>query len=309
MLKETSVDLNSTEKISLLPSPPVEELFATVDGARMRYLRAGSGPPLVLLHGLMGYSFSWRFTIPILSRYATVYAVDQLGTGYSDRPANLDHRLRAHAERFLGFLDAIGLRSFDLLGTSYGGAVAMMAAAMCLKRRDLRLRKLVLVGPVNPWSSHGRHLAPLLGSRMGSALFMRTIPRMPWTHPHLLARLYGNPGRIPPGTLEGYVAPTSRPRSFEYGLGIARHWTEDLAELESAIPQLADIPTLLIWGLDDAAVYVQSAGKLRKAFKDCKVVVYGGVGHLPYEEVPEKFNATVIDFLAMNGSSNALPDV
>src|SRR4029077_18888769 len=126
-------------------SPPAEECFAQVDGARMRYLRAGSGPPLVLLHGLMGYSFSWRFVLPVLSEYANVYAVDMLGTGFSDRPAGLDCRLRANARRVLGFLDAVGIRSFDLLGTSYGGALAMMAAAMCSQRADLHLRKLILV--------------------------------------------------------------------------------------------------------------------------------------------------------------------
>jgi len=272
----------------------------------MRYLRAGSGPPLVLVHGLMGYSFSWRFVLPALSEYATVYAVDMLGTGFSDRPAGLDCRLRVNAGRVLHFLDAVGIRSFDLLGTSYGGALAMMAAAMSRQRSDLDLRKLILVAPVNPWSPHGRKLAPFLGSPLGSALFLRTIPRMPWTFPHLLGRLYGNPSRIPPGTLEGYVAPTSLPRSFEYALGIARHWTEDLAELESTIPQLADIPTLLIWGVDDAAVYVQSAGKLRKAFKDCRLVAYAGVGHLPYEEVPTKFNATLIEFLAGSRSRDPL---
>ena len=268
----------------------------------MRYLRAGSGPPLLLVHGLMGYSFSWRFVLPVLSQHATVYAVDMLGAGFSDRPTGLDCRLRANAGRLLRFLDAVGIHSFDLLGTSYGGALAMMAAAMSRQRSDLDLRKLILVAPVNPWSSHGRKLAPFLGSPLGSALFLRTIPRMPWTFPHLLARLYGKPSRIPPGTVEGYAAPVSIPGSFEYALGIARHWTEDLDELETTIPRLADIPTLLIWGVDDAAVYVQSAGKLRKAFKDCKLVAYAGVGHLPYEEVPEKFNATLIDFLKPGSS-------
>jgi pimeloyl-ACP methyl ester carboxylesterase len=295
------VDANVTGKISSSP-PPAEECFAQVDGARVRYLRAGSGPPLVLVHGLMGYSFSWRFVLPVLSQYVTVYAVDMLGAGFSDRPAGLDCRLRANAGRLLRFLDAVEIHSFDLLGTSYGGALAMMAAAKSRQRSDLDLRKLILVAPVNPWSPHGRKLAPFLGSPLGSALFLRTIPRMPWTFPHLLARLYGKPSRIPPGTLEGYVAPVSLPGSFEYALGVARHWNEDLAELESTIPQLADIPTLLIWGVDDAAVYVQSAGKLRKAFKDCKLVAYAGVGHLPYEEVPEKFNATLIDFLTRDNS-------
>jgi len=279
------------------PSPKIEELFAEVDGARMRYLRAGSGPPLILVHGLMGYSFSWRFTIPALSRHATVYAIDQLGTGFSDRPGNLDCRLRSIAERFLRFLEVIGVSSFDLLGTSHGGEVSMMAAALCLQRSDLQLRKLILVAPVNPWSPHGQTYAPMLGSPIGSAIFLELIRRIEWTYPHLLARLYGDSKRIPPGTLEGYIAPTRLPRSFEYALSIASHWTADLEELKSIIPSLADIPTLLIWGEDDRAVYVQSAEKLRAYFKNCELIVFPGVGHLTYEEAPDEFNKTLIEFL------------
>src|ERR1700730_7929498 len=69
----------------------VVEWWMDLDGARMRYLRAGSCRALILLHGLLGYSFSWRYTMPALARYATVYAPDMLGAGFSDRPAGLDH--------------------------------------------------------------------------------------------------------------------------------------------------------------------------------------------------------------------------
>jgi pimeloyl-ACP methyl ester carboxylesterase len=291
-----------------LPSrldPVIEERFATIDGARMRYLRAGSGPPLILLHGLMAYSFSWRLNIPALSRHATVYAVDLLGAGYSDRPAQLDCRLCSIAERVLKFLDAVGVSSFDLLGTSHGGAVAMIAASMCAQRSDLRLRKLILVAPVNPWSSHGRRLAPFVGSPLGSTLFLRSVNHMRWTFPYWLARLYGDSKRIPPGTLEGYQAPVWVPGSFEYAVGIVRHWTDDLRALEQTIPQLAEVPTLLIWGSADPAVYAQSSEQLRRHFKQCEVVVYPGVGHLPYEEVPEQFNSTVIEFLTRASADRA----
>ncbi len=274
-----------------------QENFVNLEGSRVRYLRAGSGPPLILLHGLMGYSFSWRFNLPALAQDFTVYALDLLGTGFSDRPAELDCRLCSIAERVRKFLDALGISSFDLLGTSHGGAVAMMVAARCSQRRDLHLRKLILVAPVNPWSPHGRRLAPFLGSPLGSTLFLRTVKHLRWTFPFWLARLYGDSRRIPEGTLEGYLAPVGIPGSFEYGLGIVRHWTADLRILEQTIPQLAEIPTLLIWGSADAAVYVQSAEPLRRHFKQCELVVYPGVGHLPYEETPEQFNDTLIKFL------------
>jgi pimeloyl-ACP methyl ester carboxylesterase len=281
-----------------LSEPKAEERIAQVEGARMRYLQAGSGPALILLHGLMGYSFSWRFNIPALSRHFTVYAPDLLGTGFSDRPAQLDCRLCAIAERVLNFLQAVGVSKFDLLGTSHGGATAMMAAALCRQRPQFHLRKLILVAPVNPWSAHGRRLAPFLGSPLGSTLFLRSVNHMRWTFKYWLARLYGDPQRISEGTLEGYEAPVlSIPGSFEYGINIVRSWTEDLRQLEQTIPQLAEIQTLLIWGSADVAVHAQSAEQLRRNFKNCKVVIYPGVGHLPYEETPEQFNATLLEFL------------
>ena len=77
----------------------------------------------------MGYSFSWRYTLPALAPYATVYASGSVGAGFSDRPKGLDHSMRGTAVRVLKFAANLGLSSFDLLGTSRGGAVAMCAAA------------------------------------------------------------------------------------------------------------------------------------------------------------------------------------
>src|SRR5579862_3219951 len=127
-------------------SEGTQECWMDFDGARMRYLRAGSGPPLILLHGLMGYSFSWRYTMPALAPYATVFAPDLLGAGFSDRPQGLDHSMRGTALRVLKFADRQELETFDLLGTSRGGAVAMSAAAESIHAADgkPRVRRLLL---------------------------------------------------------------------------------------------------------------------------------------------------------------------
>jgi pimeloyl-ACP methyl ester carboxylesterase len=259
----------------------------------MRYLRDGSGPPLLLLHGLLGYSFSWRYVIPALAQHATVHAVDMLGVGFSDRPGNLDFSLRGNAERLLRFLDAVGVTSCDLLGTSHGGAVAMMGAALAPER----IRKLILVAPVNPWSTRGCRMAAFLSYPPVAPVFARLAPLMQVTHGYLLRRLYGNTSRIRPGTLEGYSAPFSIPGAFDYGLKVLRSWKQDLDKLKSALPRIAHIPTLLVWGSADKAVDPASAMCLRRNFADCDLEVLGGVGHLPYEEAPEQFNAAVTAFL------------
>jgi pimeloyl-ACP methyl ester carboxylesterase len=282
-------------------SDGVDECWMDFDGARMRYLRAGSGPALILLHGLLGYSFSWRYTLPALAPYATVYAPDLLGAGFSDRPRGIDHSMRGTARRVLKFVERLGLESFDLLGTSRGGAVAMAAAADCVSDKDYapRLRRLVLVCPVNPYSSHGKRLAPFFGTRPGAALFRAGmgIRRMQFMFPYWHGRLYADRSKIAPGTLEGYKSPLAIPGLFEHGLSIVRTWTADLQELEALLPTLAPIPTLLMWGSKDPAVHASSMEPLARNFTNVQTVVFPGVGHLPYEECPEEFNRALIDFL------------
>lgn len=281
----------------------VEECWMDFDGARMRYLRAGSGPALILLHGLLGYSFSWRYTLPALSPYATVYAPDLLGAGFSDRPPGIDHSMRGTALRVLQFVEKLGLTSFDLLGTSRGGAVAMSMAAECISASNSapRVRRLVLACPVNPYSSHGKWLAPFLGTRVGATMFRAglRISRTDFMYSYWHGRLYGDRSNIPPGTLEGYKAPLAIPGLFEHGLSIVRTWTADLRELEALLPQLAAIPTLLMWGSKDPAVYVSSMEPLARHFAKVQTVLFPGVGHLPYEECPKEFNRALIGFLTL----------
>jgi pimeloyl-ACP methyl ester carboxylesterase len=80
-------------------------------------------------------------------------------------------------------------------------------------------------------------------------------------------------------------------------LGILRTWSRDLEELRTALPRIAHIPTLLVWGGSDAAVQPSSSEPLKQQFRDCRVLMFDGVGHLPYEEVPEEFNLAVAEFL------------
>jgi pimeloyl-ACP methyl ester carboxylesterase len=280
----------------------IEELHLPLAGGRMRYLKCGSGPSVILVHGLLGYAFSWRFTMPALAPYATVYAIDNLGAGLSPAADSLDYTVRATAERLLQFADAMGLTDFDLLGTSHGGAVAMMAAAICAdskktERPAPRINRLILVAPVNPWSPHGKRLAPFLVSPVGSIIFRNTIERYRVLDYLWLRRLFGDGGKIPPDSLEGYRIPVRQNRGFEHAEQILKTWTADLADLESILPKIRDYRTLLVWGTRDRAVHFSSAERLRQNFRDARLVAFKGVGHLPYEECPAEFNCALIDFL------------
>ena len=117
-------------------------------------------------------------------------------------------------------------------------------------------------------------------------------------------RLYGDRSKIPPGTLEGYTAPLAKPGLFEHALSIVQTWTTDLQELEALLPRLAEVPTLLMWGSKDTAVYISSMEPLARHFADVKTIVFPGVGHLPYEECPEEFNQALIEFLTSKESKS-----
>jgi pimeloyl-ACP methyl ester carboxylesterase len=232
--------------------------------------------------------------IPALARHATVYVIDLLGTGFSDRPQGLDCSFKASAERLLRFMDATDLPACDLLGTSHGGAVSMRAAAMAPDRT----RRLILVDPVNPWSAHGKRLTVFLSNHLIASLFVSLAPRLPMLHAFYHHRMFGDQRRIPADSLEGYLRPMHIPGSWEYALAVTRSWNRDLEELESVLPRIKRIPTLLIWGTADTAVDPASAAQLKQVFSDCQLVTFDGVGHLPYEEVPEDFNRVVIKFLS-----------
>ena len=175
----------------------------------------------------------------------------------------------------------------------------MDVAAECFDQTDspLRLRRLVLVCPVNPYSPHGKRLAPFFATRFGAGGFRWTVERMPFLLPYFHRRLYANRSKIPSGALEGYKAPLAMPGLFEHALSIVKTWTADLRELEQILPKLRSIPILLMWGDRDPAVYLSSMEPLARNFENVETAVFPGIGHLPYEECPEEFNRELIRFL------------
>lgn len=274
--------------------PDAEERWATLSGYQMRYLCAGNGPPVLLIHGLMAYSFSWRLTIPALAPIRTVYAPDLLGTGFSEHPADLDSGLNAQAARLWKFLDDLGVKTTDIVGSSLGGGIAVRMAAISPER----VNKLVLAAPINPWSRHGLWITRALATRSGRRTFMSALPLIRATGNFWLKRLYGDPKRIAPGTLEGYAAPLEQKSSWQYGMSIIRHWRESMRQLQADYSALGDKPTLLVWGDRDPAVLPQSAGAILERMPNARLVMLPGVGHIPYDEAPEAFNRALTDFLA-----------
>jgi pimeloyl-ACP methyl ester carboxylesterase len=275
-----------------------EERSVTLDGVTWRYWFAGFGSPLLLIHGFMGYSFSWRFNIEPLSRYFSVYAMDLPGCGFSQRAAKPECSLAGDAEGVLRFMEHFGIENADIVGSSRGGGLSMILAARASRTGQLhRIRRLVLVSPINPWSTHGKVLTRLLATSLGGLYVVHVQPRLRIVAMRYFKSLYGDPKRISNGTFEGYTAGLDVPGSFEHLLCILRSWHDDLELIGKLLPEISGIPTLLLWGSRDRAVYPSSIHQLQRQLKNSARVMFQGAGHLPYEEVPDEFNRVLCDFL------------
>ncbi|HEY2495584.1 MAG TPA: alpha/beta hydrolase [Candidatus Angelobacter sp.] len=257
----------------------------------IRYLKSGSGPPLLLIHGLLGGSFCWRFNVPVFAKQYTTFAVDLPGFGENDAPRHFDCSMQTQANRLSALLGELELESVDVVGASWGGAVAIFLAAI-----NRKVRSLVLAAPVNPWSDAGAGRIRFLNSRMGGALLRLALPISRPLHLTALHRMYGDPARISPGTLDGYSSTVLRRSTAHNVLNTLRQWELDVNALPAAISHVK-APSLLIWGTRDGAVTLQSSNSLVQALPDCKLALIEGAGHLPFEETPDEFNRLVLNFL------------
>jgi 4,5:9,10-diseco-3-hydroxy-5,9,17-trioxoandrosta-1(10),2-diene-4-oate hydrolase len=267
----------------------------TIDamGFRVHYLRAGSGAPLVLLHGLVGSVATWRKNIAALAEDATVYALDMVNMGKSQCVPGLDASLAATADRVAACMDALGLAQADVAAHSHGGAVALSLAA----RHPERVSRLVLFAPANPFCNAGRNLIRFYSSSLGRFV-AKCIPYLPrpvyWV---AVGRMYGKFGRAKREAISAYMEEMRPPGVVAHILEIVRRWYADMAGLRTELEGIATIPTLLLWGDCDRAVAVSSGRKLKRVLPQAELVVLPGGGHLLFEEMPEECNQIVGNWL------------
>jgi pimeloyl-ACP methyl ester carboxylesterase len=294
------------ERVKIMSGPVFEgmnEHWIAIDGLRLRYLAGGSGAPLLLVHGIAGFSFSWRKNFSHLIGQFRVFAPDLPGVGYSERSDKLDASIPGMARILFRFLDAVQINSAHIVGSSHGGAVVMEMAA----QQPERIRSMVLVAPVNPYAEKYQGRIRFMSSSIGQ-LFMKLAP---WIavpiQRYAIARMYGDRNKMPTGTAEGYCKPLRIAGTIPHLLRCFHSWPGDIQNLQSKFDRMSDVPTLFIWGERDGAVELQSGEKLRNHFHDAQLVILPGAGHLPYEEAPEEFNRALVSYLASRQARRPQP--
>ncbi|MBI4319454.1 MAG: alpha/beta fold hydrolase [Chloroflexi bacterium] len=269
----------------------VVEEFVSVAGRRIRILLEGSGPPLVLVHGLGGSADWWLPSLPSFSRAYTTFAVDLPGSGGSDPPIDAD--LEAPESFLLALYDTLGIEVAHLVGHSMGGYVAALFAASHPERVD----HLVLVSNAGFGQFKGRLLRimalPLVGEMLtmtgdlGVEIFARS--------------LFYDQSKVPRDLIaiaKKYAArrgfSTSFLRMVRTGVSPLKGWI--LPTLHEPLRRFQR-PLLIVWGDHDCVFSVRHALDLRARLPNATIQVFDRCGHMPQIEHRDKFNELVLAFL------------
>jgi pimeloyl-ACP methyl ester carboxylesterase len=228
-----------------------------------------------------------------------VYAIDQLGIGYSERPknGNFDFSFRRTAERLLEWMQSERLHGADVVATSHGGAIAMTMSALDIEQGGDLIGRQILVDPANPFSKAGNLRILFFNSPVGG-WFVRKVGLANVTSGALgLRRMYFHRELCTEDSELGYSTPLRMAGTEDYALGILKTWWTDMDELREKLPLAAQRPTLFIWGANDTVVPLTSGRQLVECFSNAELKIIPNCGHLPYEETQEVFNRIVLEYL------------
>lgn len=264
--------------------------FAEVGGVRLHFQEKGGGPALVLIHGNNSSAYTWKDVFDRLAAEFRVVALDLEGFGFSEKPAGGDYRVEAQAALVVGLMDELKIERAVLVGNSYGGAVALAAA----EERPERVAGLVLADSNAFADSRGASLAPayVRWPYVGAALTALALTSDRLVRDGLL-KSFHDPSKVTDERVAAYYLPLTTRAGQRGALEVRRQ--RSMERVESLLSRV-NRPALLIWGDDDRLVPLEEGRRLQAALPSARLLVFDSCGHLPQEEMPERFAAEVAAF-------------
>ncbi len=288
--------------------------MVTANGVEHHVVIAGSGPPVICVHGFPEDWYSFRHQLRELSEQFTVIAYDLRGIGKSQKPQR-GYDTRIMAEDLLALVDTLGLEKPAVVGHNWGGSIVPIA----VYRKQEKFDRMVIIDaplgrelrPLNSWYIWMiNSLTPWVDNQLKRQdLFPHSIIRF-WTWienqdafteediNHYTEVYYQ------PGTVEAWLAlyrsvwhgPSGK--AYEaYKQVVFNHSPVNFTWSAPVKPDIA-VPTLLIWGEEDPALPVQLAYRLKRVWSEMELHVLPDCGHFPHEEKPKEVNTLLLKFLS-----------
>ena len=267
--------------------------FAVVNGLRIHYQEAGDAdaPPLLLIHGFASSTLVWsKVLLELADSGFRVIAADLAGYGYSSKPRDLDYTIGSQARMLVGLLDELKIPSADIVGSSYGAAVA---ASMALDYSD-RVERLVMVGAVTN-NAPTRYMlmrlfkSPVIGDIVSPLLIgsRRLLRRR-------MKRVYDRHAwSLDERRVEARHLPLRTKSAHRAIIRTVRRWDADRISRDA---HLITQPVLILWGDHDQDVPLQNGELLQQEIPQSRLFVFRDCGHLPQEEYPLLFTELVSNF-------------
>ncbi len=279
--------------------PPAFEAWEIeLHGHQVVYRVAGSGPPVVLVHGMVNSSRHWRAVAEQLAQHYTVIAPDLVGHGDSATPRG-DYSLGAHASVIRDLLSALGIERATLVGHSLGGGVAMVF----FWQFPERVERLALVSS----GGLGRQVSPLLrgaalpgaGALISLACDRRVTAALDRTGERLRERGSGL------GVQLQAVARALRPletrgarAAFVHTLRAVIDPRGQRVAANDRLYLLAGVPVLIVWGGRDRTIPIEHGRAAHAALPHSRFVTLPRAAHFPHLEDPEGLADALEDFIA-----------
>jgi pimeloyl-ACP methyl ester carboxylesterase len=281
--------------------------FRDIHGYWRAFRMVGSGPPLLLIHGIGDSSETWLKVIPELARRHTVIAPDLLGHGESAKP-RADYAIAAYACGMRDLLSVLDVDRVTVVGHSLGGGIAMQFAYQFPDRCE----RLVLVGS----GGIGPEVHPLLrfaaapGAELGLSVAASAPVRAAM---RLAAPVLRSTGGMRLGSDFGYVLEryrALRPKTARQAfLRTLRAGVDVRGQVITMLDRCylaAALPTLIVWGRRDKVIPIRHARIAHEAMPGSRLEIFERSGHFPHHDEPARFCATVADF--RNRTTPALHD-
>jgi pimeloyl-ACP methyl ester carboxylesterase len=285
------------------PAPPLwfdgfnrQPIFTvTVNGHRIAYLDVGTGPPVILVHGLGGSMWQWEYQQTPLAAIRRVITPDLLGSGLSDKPA-LEYTPDEMVAFFIAFMDTLGIHQASLVGCSMGAGLVMAVAIAQPKRVD----RLVLIGGL-PQRVREKLTGPLTRRAVETSAPLWLIQLANWfagrsVTEQILKEIVFDHSRLTPAVIDRSYRNRRQPGVIHPLVAMARnlpYWEQGFATRIGEIRQ----PTLIIWGAEDRVFPTEVAHELHRLIRGATLSVIPLAGHLPQWERPEVVNPLLISFL------------
>ncbi len=270
----------------------------SLHGHKIVYRTAGTGPPLLLLHGITSSAATWKDVIPSLAKTHTVIAPDLLGHGQSAKPLG-DYSLGAYASGVRDLLGLLGVEDVTVVGHSLGGGVAMQFAYLFPDRCN----RLVLVAS----GGLGREVSVLLRAAAlpGAEYVLPLICAEPIRNAgNAIGRLVQRTGIRTPTDVEemwrGFTSLGGREARQAFVLTL-RTIMDVKGQRVSAKDRLylaQHVPTLIVWGHRDPVIPSAHGKTAHEAMPGSRFELFEKAGHFPHRDEPQRFTDVLLDFLA-----------